>query len=70
MRNLIAVMAGAVLMSVPPAGPAGADPDTSAYLAELDRRHVDYSSADAAVTMGHAVCLALHQGNSATAVVC
>jgi hypothetical protein len=30
-KNLIAVMAGAVLMSVPLAGPADADPDAGAY---------------------------------------
>jgi hypothetical protein len=49
-------------------GIAHADP-ADAYLAELQRRGVDYSAASAAITLGKATCQALQEGNSVRAVL-
>jgi hypothetical protein len=47
---------------------AHADPE-DAYIAELQRRGVDYSTPDAAITLGKATCQALRGGNSVLAVI-
>jgi hypothetical protein len=65
----LAPVFAAAAVSIGMAPPAHADPDVSGYLAELDLRHVEYSSADSAITMGRATCLALNQGHSAVEVV-
>jgi hypothetical protein len=60
-----ALFVGAALVG---AGPAHADPE-DAYIAELQRRGVDYSTPAAAIKLGKATCLALQDGNSVMAVL-
>jgi Protein of unknown function (DUF732) len=68
-RSFAMALTGAVVFTgVALASPAHADPG-DAYLAELQRRGVDYSMPDAAIKLGKATCLALQQGNSVMAVI-
>jgi len=63
---VVAAMAGTVgtvgLMAQP--SPAHADPE-DAYIAQLQRRGIDYSTPEAAIKLGKATCLALEDGGSA-----
>lgn len=63
-KTILAVLFALMLSS----GIAHADP-ADAYLAELQRRGVDYSTPSAAITLGKASCNALQEGNSVTAVL-
>jgi hypothetical protein len=63
-KTILAVLAG-LMLSI---GIAHADP-ADAYLAELQRRGVDYSTASAAITLDKASCNALREGNSVMAVL-
>lgn len=65
MKLLLAVLPVAIIAF---AVPAHADPE-DAYIAELQRRGVDYSTPDAAITLGKATCEALRDGNSVAAVI-
>ena len=63
-----AIIGAVVSAGVALASPAHADP-ADAYLAELQLRGVDYSTPDAAITLGKAACQALQEGNSVMAVL-
>jgi hypothetical protein len=63
-KTILAVLIALMLSS----GIAHADP-ADAYLAELQRRGVDYSTASAPITLGKASCNALREGNSVRAVL-
>ncbi|WP_081215576.1 DUF732 domain-containing protein [Mycobacterium avium] len=68
LRVAIVIAASIFAPAIGPASPAHADPQ-DAYIAELQRRGVDYSTPEAAITMGEAACQALRDGNSVVAVV-
>lgn len=63
-----AAVAGAVGTVGSVAAPAHADPE-DAYIAELQRRGVDYLTPDAVITLGKATCQALEEGNSMATVL-
>jgi hypothetical protein len=66
---VVAAIVGAVgTVGLVAPSPAHADTE-DAYLAELQRRGVDYSTPDAVIRLGRATCLALREGNSVAAVI-
>ncbi len=63
--GLSSVLLGVAIVSAPV---AQADSD-DAYLSELQRRGVDYSTADAVIHVGKLACTELHAGQSVLAVI-
>jgi hypothetical protein len=65
----LALAGVAVLIAiVAPPSPARADPADD-YIAELQRREIDYSTPTAAITLGKASCQALQEGANLMAVI-
>ena len=69
--KIAGAIAGATAAAILAAGPANADAETVdeiAFISTLDSQGIYYSSEDAALTVGYAVCNALDAGASPTSI--
>jgi hypothetical protein len=69
LKNLIAVMAVAVLMPALPTAPAKADSAEDVYISTLDATGVPYSNRAAAIQFRQVICKALRGGTSVATLV-